>query len=143
MRPLTDRDYIGLTLYGEARGESTLGKLAVASVFRNRLRTHRWGQTYQEVCLAPKQFSCWNATDPNRDLLMALADALREDRAQQGGVLREVLWIADGLLAGAFPSVVGDATHYYASSMSKPPAWAAEGRLVAEVGHHRFYSHVR
>lgn len=143
MRPLVDRDYIALTLYGEARGEPTLGKLAVASVFRNRLRTHRWGETYHEVCLAPKQFSCWNATDPNRHVLDALAEALREDRAQHGGLLREALWIADGLLAGAFPSVVDDATHYYASSMPQPPAWAAGGKLVAEIGHHRFFSRVR
>ena len=47
------------TLFAEARGEGRQGILAVASVIWNR--AERKGMTPDAVCLAPRQFSCWNA----------------------------------------------------------------------------------
>ena len=52
---------IAATLMAEAGGESLIGKQAVASVIHNRAALERSSGTYAEVCLAPKQFSCWNA----------------------------------------------------------------------------------
>lgn len=143
MRPLTAQEYVALTTFGEARGEPLAGKLAVASVIRNRLHSGRWGPTYEAVCLAPKQFSCWNANDQNLPKLRQLADALSGGGTPTDRALRECLWIASGLVDDVFPSQVGSATHYFSSSMQTPPAWASGGHLVAVIGHHVFIEGVR
>jgi len=140
---MTDRDWIALTLWGEARGELTEGRLAVASVLRNRLKSGRWGTTYQAVCTAPKQFSCWNADDPNLPVLKdKIAEIAGNGEPAFDRTLLECYWIADGLLSGALLPQVGSATHYYSDTLSKPPAWASTGHLVEHIGHHLFFAAV-
>ena len=57
---MTDLEALTLTLYGEARGEPIEGLIGVAMVIRNRVRDkYRGAVNYEEVCLAPAQFSCW------------------------------------------------------------------------------------
>ena len=46
------------TLYMEARGEGEIGIRAVATVIYNRAKGDV--TKLEAVCLAPKQFSCWN-----------------------------------------------------------------------------------
>ena len=53
-----DIDILARTVYGEARSESELGKLAVAWVVVNRSRKYRKG--LGEICLLSIHFSCWN-----------------------------------------------------------------------------------
>jgi len=64
-----DRDILARTLWGEARGESLAGQIAVAWTIRNRVNDGNakswWGEGYTGVCQKPYQFSCWNSTDPN------------------------------------------------------------------------------
>jgi len=55
---------LALTIWGEARGESTVGKLAVAYVICNRMR--RLQTRISQVVLKPYQFSFWNTDDPSR-----------------------------------------------------------------------------
>ncbi len=52
------------TVYGEAGGESAEGQEAVANVIRNRVLSGRYGQGYEDVITAPRQFSVWNPGDP-------------------------------------------------------------------------------
>lgn len=139
---MTELAAVALTLYGEARGESTTAKLAVASVIRNRVRAGKWGSSYVDVCHARKQFSCWNVGDPNREVLLGMAKRLEAGETPNDPALRECLRIASDLLDDAFPSTVGEARHYHAASMRVPPAWAAAGRLVARVGGHLFFAGV-
>lgn len=143
MTNLTDRDYVALTLLGECRGEPTLGKLAVASVLRNRKRSGQWGDSYERVCLARKQFSCWNAGDPNRAILDRLADQIRDGVTPTGADWRECAWIADGLIADAFPDLVKGAKHYFATWLPDAPAWAKDGQMVASIGQHIFMAGVK
>lgn len=137
---MTDRDAIALTLFGEARGEGVQGRLAVAAVLRNRLRTGRWGSTYRDVCHARKQFSCWNASDPNRARLLAELTKVQQGKPISR-VLQECYTIADVLLNEAIFRQVGNALHYFADSI-QPPKWAATGTLVASIGHHKFFEGV-
>ena len=57
------------TVWGEARGETKKGKLAVAYVLMNRWNdvVGQWvkDDTLAKTCLRPWQFSCWNSNDPN------------------------------------------------------------------------------
>ena len=62
------------TIWGEARGESYSGQVAVAWVIRNRAeRGGWWGNTIREVCLKDQQFSCWNHNDCNRAQIDSLS----------------------------------------------------------------------
>lgn len=49
---------------------------AVANVIMNRVNRGGWyGASIKDVVLKPYQFSCWNATDPNRAKIDALTEA--------------------------------------------------------------------
>ena len=143
---MTERLALGLTLYGEARGEPLDGQLAVASVIANRVRDGRWGHTFAAVVSARLQFSCWNTDDANRALLARLLEQLATPvgaaALQSDTALQRCLWIADGVLAGVLPSTVKAATHYYAVSIRDTPRWARSGQLVGRVGHHLFFERV-
>jgi hypothetical protein len=57
--PLTrEEKVIAITILAEARGEGTEGMAAVAAVIAQRSIERK--QTFQKVCLAKYQFSCWN-----------------------------------------------------------------------------------
>ncbi len=68
-----DRDILARTLWGEARGESLAGQIAVAWTICNRVNDGKakswWGEGYAGVCQKPCQFSCWNKNDPNYPFL--------------------------------------------------------------------------
>lgn len=125
-------DVAARTIYGEARGEGPAGMSAVAHVLLNRVKDGRWGSTLALVCMAPWQFSCWDASDPNRKVLLGLAD---DD--QTLGYCVAALNAAE---EGEADPTKG-ATHYYAASIV-PPSWAATGTLTAKIGRHLFYKNV-
>lgn len=54
---------LAITVWGEARGESPLGRAAVAHSILNRCRQK--GLTVAQVVLKPWQYSCFNKSDPN------------------------------------------------------------------------------
>ncbi|MEI9423440.1 cell wall hydrolase [Mesorhizobium sp. Cs1299R1N1] len=130
------------TLYGEARGEfDAEGKgdfavEAVANVVINRVvAKFRKKTTVQGVCLDPKQFSCWNGSDPNRSKIIKLvkgSDAPRFDRC---------LDIATRAVAGQIADHTGGALHYHATGIVKP-SWVKNSpaaKVSLKVGHHIFY----
>lgn len=61
---------LAMLVFGEARGETFEGKLAVANVPLNRLEAHGYGSDLTTIILRPWQFSCFNVKDPNRALLL-------------------------------------------------------------------------
>lgn len=143
MSELTDVDIATVTLWGEARGEPIEGRIAVACVLRNRVADGRWGDTYTDVCLAPKQFSCWNeGRDANHAAVMVLVEDLKAGRFVNDPILKECYWIMQGVMNSIVRDRVPHATHYYAASMREPPAWADDADLVARVGNHLFYARV-
>lgn len=142
MRPLTDVDYLTLTIYGEARGESNAGRMAVGATIRNRVNDGRWGHTYESVCLAPKQFSCWNANDANRPKLNRLADSIRDGVQISDLAYAECRTVADCVMAQAEVAAIRKATHYFSVYMKDSPRWARSGDFVATVGNHLFFENV-
>lgn len=61
-----DIEIMTRTVYGEARGEPEEGRKAVAHVILNRAHSPIFREHFpSQVCLARKQFSCWNKGDPN------------------------------------------------------------------------------
>ena len=123
------------TLYGEARGESLAGIEAVANVILNRhkiaLHTNRiwWGKTISEICLKPRQFSCWNPTDPN---FKFLHQDLSDDKLYQ--ICKRVALRA---LHGNLIDNTHGATHYHTIRVN--PYWAKGFIPSAQIGNHLFY----
>lgn len=118
------------TLWGECRGESDLGKLAVAWVIRNRVKSGRWGSTPAAVCLANLQFSAWNANDPNRRKMLELDE--------------NDLDLARCRFAWASSETGDDPTHgamHYLVTGTYA-RWAEGIKPVATIGHHSFFAGV-
>jgi len=46
------------------------------------------------------------------------------------------------VIAGTAPDPTGGATHYYATTMPKAPAWAAKAKETLRLGHHIFFKDV-
>lgn len=134
-----DRDIVARTLWGEARGESVAGQIAVAWTVRNRVFDGKpkswWGEGYAGVCQKPYQFSCWNKNDPNYAYLNGSKQIPFREFAQ-------AQLVADQVLTGKVLDPTGGATHYYATTMIKAPAWAAKAKQTLKLGHHVFFKDV-
>ena len=130
-----DIDILARTLYGEARGEyaqnGPASLIAVANVILNRFKKGgRYGQTLTEVCLKPRQFSCWNPKDPNRRLL-------HQDNLEADPVFKLCQQVARKVMKGIWPDLTRESNHYHASSCR--PSWARAEKIRLRLGHHIFY----
>jgi N-acetylmuramoyl-L-alanine amidase len=123
------------TVYGEARSESWIGKVAVAWVVRNRAaKGGWWGADVLSCCMKPWQFSCWNANDPNRK-------KLEQATTRKSAIFRECLAAAAAVLADLEPDPTGGATHYFADYI-QTPKWAKGKTPTITIGHHLFFTHI-
>ncbi|WP_095080297.1 cell wall hydrolase [Pseudomonas sp. Irchel s3h17] len=134
-----DRDILARTLWGEARGESIAGQIAVAWTIRNRVNDGRakswWGEGYVGVCQKPYQFSCWNRNDPNHAYLTGAKQIPFREFAQ-------AQIAAEQVIGGKVPDPTGGATHYYATTMPAAPVWAAKAKQTLQLGRHVFFKDV-
>lgn len=134
-----DRDILARTLWGEARGESLAGQIAVAWAIRNRVNDGKakswWGEGYAGVCQKPYQFSCWNKSDPNFAYLSGAKPIPFRDLAQ-------ARIAAEQVIDGRVPDPTGGATHYYATSMPRAPTWTVGAKLTLTLGQHVFFKNV-
>lgn len=128
-----DLDTLTRTIYGEARGESREGKIAVGWVIRNRasrsaFATSLVGQpgAIARVCRAPWQFSCWNADDPNLPKLLDMKTTGSDEEIVAMAVL------------GTTPDPTIGADHYHTISIK--PYWAPYMRKTVTIGNHVFYN---
>lgn len=128
-------DIMARTLWGEARGETLTGKEAVANVILNRLKLSRrrgkmwWGNSIEEICLKPSQFSCWNKGDPNYPKLSTI-----DQSDPQFAICQRV---ATRAVNGMLPDHVFGADHYHTTSIL--PHWAESRASLVTIGHHVFY----
>ncbi len=140
---LCDMECFARTIWGEARGESEEGQVAAAWVMRNRVlaaqafitrmkRAHPlFGDgTLLGACRAPRQFSAWNAEDPNRAKLLQVGF---EDAA-----FCRAFAVAAQVCGGLIKDPTGGATHYHHHAIE--PAWAKSMKPKALIGAHMFYA---
>ncbi len=50
--------------------------------------------------------------------------------------------VAMTVIRGEVPDPTGGATHYYATTMPRPPAWVKGATFTVQIGAHRFYRNV-
>jgi hypothetical protein len=139
MTPLHDLPapiLLALLIWGEARGEPVEGQIAVACVVRNRVL--REGHDWRAVCLAPKQFSCFNVDDPNYPKILRAADVLLTGTPTPE--LAQACWIAEGVIAGHVLDNTSGAKNYLTTALlqSRPPRWAVDRPILAVIGAHSF-----
>ncbi|MNP76187.1 Cell Wall Hydrolase [compost metagenome] len=87
------------------------------------------------MCQKPYQFSCWNKNDPNYPFLSGTKPIPFREFAQ-------AQIAAEQVIADKVPDPTGGATHYYATTMPKPPAWAAGAKQTLKLGRHVFFKDV-
>ncbi len=128
---------LALLIWGEARGESVAGQIAVACVVRNRVL--RSGHDWIAVCLAPKQFSCFNADDPNYPKILRAADVLMTGELTPE--LAQALWISEGVIAGHVIDNTHGSQNYLATDLLQSehaPRWALDRPILARIDNHSF-----
>lgn len=113
-----------MLLWGEARGESPKGKLAVLWVVKNRA-AHS-GQSVSAEILRRWQFSSFNENDPNRGKLLT---AWKDDPVQWA--VCEAISVLDS--GGDCTDPTSGARHYYAHKVVQP-TWG--------IGHPGWKTHV-
>lgn len=136
---LTDAQAGAVTLYGEARGESREGKIAVGSVILTRVDLRNWdGKTVKEVCYMQSQFSCFLSNDPNYPVLLTIAKDFNLCMLKNRR-LQECFEIFSGLLAGSILRSVHATQYLNPRAVAKIPAWVKTMKHVASIGLHEFY----
>lgn len=115
---LTDVQIVARTLHAEAGGEPVIGIIAVGGVIGNRAVIKN--ASPKKICLARKQFSCWNQ------------GILKRPKATKKYLLCIV--IARKVVKG---EIRNHFTHYYAHKKCKPK-WAKDLKNVTVIGDHTF-----
>jgi N-acetylmuramoyl-L-alanine amidase len=131
-------DIMARTLYGEARGEYSrpdggLGALiAVGNVIMNRFALGgRFGRTVAEVCQKPFQFSCWNPSDPNVEIIKHVNP--------ENSIFKICLEVAEKLTSGLWPDITQGSDHYFSKALGFTPTWANGKAMRLCIGRHQFY----
>lgn len=123
-------DLVARTVFGEARNQSPEGWRAVSWTIKNRLdRPGWWGKTLPDICLKPKQFSCWNPGDPNYQKLLDLPD---DDL-----LLSRIRLVVQEVFEGRAPDPTGGATHYHTIGVN--PSWDDAMTETTVIGDHVFF----
>jgi hypothetical protein len=137
-----DSHIAALTMLYEAGNQGPEGLIAVANIIKNRLgEPERFGKSIKEVCLKPKQFSCWipdtgnNYKNLSRDV----------DNLNQHGVmsiyLEQALYLFEGVLAFKILDNTRGSNHYLTQNLfdSNPPSWAKGKMAKVIIRDHIFF----
>ena len=120
----TEEMCLAKNIYYEAGTENHQGKVAVAQVTINRVRSGFWGDTVCEVVYAKKQFSWTNR---------------RFHRNPSGKHWEESKAVAKNTLYGnARLPAMNTALFYHSTHVN--PDWVDPTHKITQVGHHIFYS---
>lgn len=149
LEALSESQALACTMLGEARGDAAQGwssveeRIAVGCVIRNRTRTpRRWGDTLKASCLQRLQFSCWNASDPNRAVLLGIAYRLVTGQPVMDALVDETGYLAAGIVSGVILDQTLGADHYVTAALYKStrrPAWVARLAFTRQIGAHVFF----
>lgn len=134
-QPLSARDVLALTIWGEARSFGRDGMIAVGNVIKNRAASgmKMFGDGIRGVALKPKQFSFWNANDPGQKIRKNIDHLTGPDKRTWD----EARVIADQLLTGKLPDTTKGALFYHADYVK--PYWTKGISPVAKTAGHIFY----
>jgi N-acetylmuramoyl-L-alanine amidase len=125
-----DFDCLARNIYYEAGIEDRVGKIAVAQVTLNRLRTGYWGSNICKVVYAPAQFS-WTKVK-RRAWMPNVGPSWKESQQVAAEVLDK----------GTRISTLKTSLFYHADYIVKP-YWSDNTKRVAQLGRHIFYTQAK
>ncbi len=129
---------LSLNIYFEAAIESTAGKLAVAQVTLNRVRSNRYPDT---ICSVVKEGRHYNSGLPKRDQCQFswYCDG-KHDNPRETPAWRDSQNIAKYVLSHPnLIDITDGATHYHADYID-PPRWARKKEMTLQIDTHIFYN---
>lgn len=126
-----DKEVFIRTLYGECDGEDELGQCLVAEVILNRAIKKK--ESVTEICMKPKQFSCWTDTDEDSNY----------ERIIRLGRLNERYKHFDKIISSVMsceyiPWMPSNTFHYHTYNVN--PVWSKNVTPVKEFGNHKFFA---
>ena len=125
----SEHKIVAQTILAEARGDGRGGMYAVAACIK--VRAQKRNLSFKQVCLQPKQFSCWNAGDPNRSKMNLLLTLPQAEYAMH--LARNMDKVNT--------KVIGNADHYVTVRLWKTGKvkWTRGHQPVAFWGSHAFF----
>ena len=134
---------MALTAWLEARGQGTIGMIAVLWTIKNRVSKPRWwGTNPTQVCYHDKQFSCFNGSNSEYHLAVSTAASFESARVHDKA-LDLAYNLASHVMDGEYPDPTHGATNYI-NPRHCDPSWAKDNHmaLTAVIGDHQFYVEV-
>jgi spore germination cell wall hydrolase CwlJ-like protein len=114
-------------IYFEAGGEPRAGKIAVAEVTMNRVKSRQFPRTVCGVVHQRNRHTCQFSW---------VCEGKKSIRHQ--GAWRESVKIAENILISKHEyGIIGSAKYFHATYVD--PAWAEQKRLIRKIGNHIFY----
>lgn len=125
---LNNKEFVCLAknIYFESKYESYIGKVAVANVTYNRLKSKRWGNTFCSVVYSDEQFS-WT-----------IYKRFRNEKPK-GDMWKQSKWVARAFSNGLRVKSLEKANHYHGNYIPTPK-WAKGMKKEVEIGRHIFYT---
>lgn len=122
-------DCLARNIYYEAGIENRVGKLSVAQVTLNRVKTGYWGKNICSVVYAPKQFSWTNIKK-------------RAWIQNKGKNWQESVDVASQVLNyGVRVKTLNNSLYYHADYVK--PNWQDHSKRITKVGRHIFYTQAK
>jgi spore germination cell wall hydrolase CwlJ-like protein len=119
-------------LYYEARSESNLGILAVASVIENRKNSGSYPSTYCKVINQHKQFSYTLEGKPDVEKVQHMLTAYDKQAYQY------ISELSHRMTTGSFEPILPKTVMWYATKKVSN-AWTKSKKIYATIGFHHFY----
>jgi len=131
---------LAITVFGEARGEPRLGKVAVAYTAVNRAKT----ATICKVVLAPMQYSVFNNNPSLRAAALSKTMEPHTINSIDKENWNESVKIARDVLSKRIPDPTNGGTHFFSAKVMAIknytyPRWIKKFKLVAVIGDHQFF----
>lgn len=125
-------DCMASNIYFEASTQSRVGKIAVAQVTMNRVRSPLFPNSVCEVVYQGPQ----NPKNKKLCQFSWFCDG-KPDTIRSKRVWRECVYIAKYVILGGVPDITLQSTHYHANYVN--PWWAKKMELTVSLGDHIFY----
>jgi len=136
---VSDKIILALTIYGESRGESIEGQISVGCVIRNRVMGEK--KTYRDICLADRQFSCWNKNDPNYAILGNICVEINNNSGQLiDREFRQISYLSEGIMMNYIIDNTHGALNYLSRNLyysHNIPLWA-KNKPIQMIGNQIF-----
>ena len=133
MRAMFEILLLAFTLFGEGSGERVAGKIGVGSVIRNRVNHEIFPNTYIDVLLQDKQFSCWNGNEVFKHVGRSVGILYKKYDKR---AFKHCLWISGEIYNNRLKDNTNGALWYVREDIVR--SWMSDLTILITMGKHKF-----